>query len=343
MVTVDDVDLCVSEKRVLKVIRVTKMLTEDNDIEVTAGRRFLLWFDLFDQWGGRFVDATKEFVFSASINGNNPQGAILWGHRTNYSSDGSLQMNNLVVSQAGSVEFKISYRRVGDAPSDPSQPPSQSSEASRRDLVQLEMFHLAVKEDPKVVNAAPCLFVFKDAFCPADGPDSVWLSEFPRIRSYSPARRYLQNLDCVQAMGVWHVDAWLGPDGSLWSEYRLGVDAIWTGVGMPRVEMTHAERLDLPADIVTSLISAEGETRRSLSARKKATKEALKTLRRAYYRKSLQWHPDRWAAMPMYATAVQGVFELINEANGALQTALSQGVADSGPAIGTEREENLYS
>ena len=29
-------------------------------------------------------------------------------------------------------------------------------------------------------------------------------------------------------------------------------------------------------------------------------------LRRAYYRKSLQWHPDRWAGMPaLYLPAVQ--------------------------------------
>ena len=31
-----------------------------------------------------------------------------------------------------------------------------------------------------------------------------------------------------------------------------------------------------------------------------------KDIRRAYYRKSLQWHPDRWSGLGMYTVAVKG-------------------------------------
>ncbi len=39
-----------------------------------------------------------------------------------------------------------------------------------------------------------------------------------------------------------------------------------------------------------------------------------KEIRRAYYKKSLQWHPDRWVGMELYKLAVQGAFELVAEA-----------------------------
>ena len=57
---------------------------------------------------------------------------------------------------------------------------------------------------------------------------------------------------------------------------------------------------------------------------------AQKEIRRAYYRKSLQWHPDRWAGMGMYALAVQGAFELINEGYNILTTSGSASSATTG-------------
>jgi hypothetical protein len=81
------------------------------------------------------------------------------------------------------------------------------------------------------------------------------------------------------------------------------------------------------------------------STSRKQLKVWAKEVKRAYYKKSLQWHPDRydclhrvymfidqatlgrryhtfidtmlpcrWAGMSMYAVAVQGAFELVNEA-----------------------------
>ena len=116
---------------------------------------------------------------------------------------------------------------------------------------------------------------------------------------------------------MWHVDSYLGLDGSMWIEHRIGVDAIWTGVGLPREEMTAEERLEVnaalrPAPTTTSSIASDDFNTSSRDAM--AKRVWSKEVRRAYYKKSLQWHPDRWVGMGIYNVVVRGVFELISEA-----------------------------
>lgn len=121
-------------------------------------------------------------------------------------------------------------------------------------------------------------------------------------------------------------------------QYRYGVDAVWTGKGLPSEEMSFHQRLGLP----------EGTTKGKL-------------IRRAYHKKSLEWHPDRWSSMinsvagasqkqkqrgqegaqtkaeaavgefsaSLYTLAVQGAFELVVEAYKALMAAAG-GASGSG-------------
>ncbi len=42
MVTVDDVTVCVNTKQQVKTMRVKRILTEDNDIQITAGTTMLI-------------------------------------------------------------------------------------------------------------------------------------------------------------------------------------------------------------------------------------------------------------------------------------------------------------
>jgi hypothetical protein len=42
-----------------------------------------------------------------------------------------------------------------------------------------------------------------------------------------------------------HVDSYLSVDGSMWVDYRMGIESIWTGIGLPLMEMGAADRLDL--------------------------------------------------------------------------------------------------
>ena len=120
------------------------------------------------------------------MNGNNPQGAILWGSRTNYSANGVLTLTSMVISQPGEVEMKIT-----------SSSPSSSGQQSK---VVVSLFLIHVKEDPEVKAIGGCLFVFRNSQCMAAVPEEVWIKEFPKIRSYSPTDHYLQNLHCEEVL-----------------------------------------------------------------------------------------------------------------------------------------------
>mmetsp|Transcript_19725 Transcript_19725/g.32966 ORF Transcript_19725/g.32966 Transcript_19725/m.32966 type:complete len:1119 (+) Transcript_19725:127-3483(+) len=339
MIAIEDVDFCANTKQEVKTMRVKRIHTQENGIDIIAGQRFSLWLELLDQFGRAFEDPLQEYMFSASLNSNNPQGATLWGLRSNYSTAGVLQLDYLVISQPGPVELKISVR---DSSSSSGGSMETASSVSSSVLVKLvEVFHLNVQEDPVIANAAPCIYVLKDSMCPADTLGSDWDADFPRVRSYSSGTKnnnYLRNIVCAgEALSAWHVDSHLNADGSLWIDFRMGVDSIWTGVGMPRMEQSPEERLGLFSEegVVSgfksnvrtdmdssSSSSSNGDSSNSTSNsrsgraidKKKAARAAQKAIRRAYYRKSLQWHPDRWAGLPMYALAVQGAFELITEA-----------------------------
>jgi hypothetical protein len=103
-------------------------------------------------------------------------------------------------------------------------------------------------------------------------------------------------------------------------------------VGMPKMEMSPMERLGLfsSEEGIKSVEGGRGgKPEREGRGGRKRERAAQKEIRRAYYRRSLQWHPDRWAGLGMYALAVQGAFELVNEAYNAL-TAGDGGSGGSG-------------
>ena len=106
---------------------------------------------------------------------------------------------------------------------------------------------------------------------------------------------------------------------------------------MPRLEMSPMERLGLSTNAEGLIVSDhpdndknprnskdkqdkkdKKEKSKAAGNTRKRERAMQKEIRRAYYRKSLQWHPDRWAGMGMYALPVQAAFELINEAYNSL-------------------------
>lgn len=204
-----------------------------------SGKRFSVWFELLDQFGRKFSDASQQYLFSASLNANNPQGAVLWGIRTNYSSprgDGMLELNSLVISQSGEVDLKIFITpRTGTGQVVRSGTASTSKSASSAGPQLVEVFRLKVAEDPLLSTAVPCIYLLQRTSCPVGGNTAQeWESEFPRTRSYSPGDSlfYLRNIQCAgDALSGWHVNAYLSADASLWVEHKMGIDSIWTGVG----------------------------------------------------------------------------------------------------------------
>ncbi len=299
LITSVDVYTCSQEKRVASYVRLKRIVTEDNDIEITAGRRFSVWFEIFDQFDQLYAQNVD--IFKASINENNAEGSVLWGIRSNSSSHGLLQLNTLVISQPGVVQFKLSLV------SQQSQPPIRNSGTI------LGSFRLTVKPDLRLEKTAPCLFVFHHSQCPDDAREEDWISYFPNIRSFSPATYYLHNIYCSdeESLKSWHVNAYLSANGAMWIDYRQGVDAIWTNIGLPQMEMSAEERLGVSLPTNYKVIS------------KTAKKNLSKIIKRSYYKASLQWHPDRWSGFDRYKYAVQGAFQLITEAYETLMQCLN--------------------
>ena len=123
-----------------------------------------------------------------------------------------------------------------------------------------------------------------DASSTEDAGNSV------RLEGRVPLRFIYSVLSCSEVYSSWGVGMEVSSSGVMLASYRSGVDSIWTGVGLPRSDQDFFTRLDID----NSSTSRE--------------------IRRAYYRKSLIWHPDRWAGFSRYTQVVQGAFELIAEA-----------------------------
>merc|ERR1712110_1222961 len=70
----------------------------------------------------------------------------------------------------------------------------------------------------------------------------------------------------------------------------------------------------------------------------KIERAAQKALRRAYYTKSLRWHPDRWVGLSYYAEQVRHVFESVTEAYDGLQ-ALITSLSDANSQAVIEEEK----
>lgn len=322
LVGIADIDRCRQEERVITSVRVKRIQSiDDNDIKVTAGRRFSLWFEVLDQWNQRYFPSPTNSgsgrMIKISINENNANDAVLWGIRSNSTGkDGLLFYHSLIVSMAGQVEVKLtllpSLERIGS---------SSSSNVAK----VIGSFQLLVHEDPIAQQIAPCLHLFNQGQCPAGIPAWVAESAFPMVRSRSPPSQYMANLLCYYhqendgGLQHWDIKARLIHDGSLHVEYRLGIDSIWSGIGLPRPEMSPAERLGLFLSAADHDSSSSGDSNNSSSSNKKSL---AKRVKRAYYRSSLQWHPDRWAGYEQYQHVVQGIFHLITEAHDQLQKTL---------------------
>lgn len=236
----------------------------------------------------------------ASINDNNVQGAVLWGVRSNSSVHGRVCLHHLVVSKPGPVDLKISvYNGNGGM---------AAGQAGYGKAVPqttpLYLTKMTVLENEEMKHTSKCTFVFTDGQCPrATSLTEVeqWQSGGTTVHGMVSSSLLYEALGCSALWDTWHVKSHvLATSGQVWFQYRNGINAIWTGLDLPREEMSAYQRLAIPE---------------SASARE---------VRRAYYRQSLVWHPDRWAGLSLYALAVQGAFELVADAYRQLQLQLGE-------------------
>jgi hypothetical protein len=100
--------------------------------------------------------------------------------------------------------------------------------------------------------------------------------------------------------------AWSWMSGGVLVSYSQAVYSLETGSGLPTRDMPLRERLGLRRESVNVTVSVTVREKR---------REWKRELKRAYYHRSLRWHPDRWASFPTtYQRRAQEVFELVGEA-----------------------------
>lgn len=361
-ITSANIATCANEPRVVKSAVLTTIETAGTrEPFITAGRRFMLVLDLFDRYGIRIHDGDHVGI-KVSINENNEQGAVLWGHRSNSSNTGTITLSSLLVTLSGPLTFKVSL--------------------TAQPAIVLA-FTLTVRVDEKMRHSAICINVFRYGQCTGWGRDAE--NQYPLIRSTLPfASHYLSALACGPIHGTWYVNSYI-ESGLAIFEYRAGVDAIWTGIGMPSMDQPFLARLGLQQAVATvPRVRRDGNARvmttgdaameikmtRSNDASQRNDSPTLprvalpsgsggdggistqnhkpayskqrtvfrRVLKKAYYGKSLQWHPDRWAGMGIYQDVVSTAFELINEAYEGLAREFENSARDGSDGEGEEPE-----
>jgi hypothetical protein len=215
-----------------------------------------------------------------------------------------------------------------------------------------------------------CTYIFKGGRCPSAISFPVdWEYEFPKESAYFDSSRYLLALSCESLItNIWGVQLEIFPtDFSSFVSYRDGVDDIWTGgAGFPVDEMNNLDRLQIdrrewleeistvnrklselnsatPSDDQLTPEKHEKSKRSKVTDRQSPStldnenKHLIsvlhKILKKAFYRKSLQWHPDRWTTHTFYSEAVQRASELVNEAYSELTLEINNLIAVTEPAF----------
>lgn len=339
-----DADACVSAERRVERAFAKFTRAENNSPHAVAGRWFAVQVSLFDQWGQPFDLAGVSIV--AALDPKNRQGAVLWGLRTNTTNGaGIAELDRLVVSQSGLVELRLYTSTPTAAAVKLARKrgfPSVGSSSKQPERILIAAMQVLVRRDKDAVDPAPCMFAFHELETVArNSAEDDAQSLYPIVRGYLPALYYPRVLACTDVFKSWHVNVSSGASGDFILHYRSGIESIWTGTSFPSLDQSPEERLDLPglsqrmAVLLEAEVAAEEATNTTtdgedaedavptksikVSAQaKKVAKSVGKELRKAYYRKSLMWHPDRWSGMPIYSEAVKGAFQLITDAYGQL-------------------------
>lgn len=394
-----DVLGCFRQPHVVDSARVLSVEDAGGGGGVTAGRRFRLTLELFDAYGVRFrgpspsgegPEGDEGVSVRVSINDNNPQGAVLWGAKSNTTSTGVASFPALLVTLPGAVTVRVA---VGGGRA-------------------VFSFVLAVRPDERLRYAHHCMVLFRQGVCPLASSNATQEradadGRFPVVRTALPLRsHYLLALTCLDVFASWFVSSFASPAAPpaetnntsttntstvvvssggaassgpwLFFEYRAGIDAIWTGVGLPSSDQTPGARLGLPVERVeraglgTGAGAGAGASVSVNAGGMHAAREGMRegregkggtagrasrpspmqraqqrALKKAYYAKSLLWHPDRWVGMTIYLDVVREAFESVHEAYEELGGAIVAAGDEQQPeapvaAAAGGGEENLF-
>lgn len=239
--------------------------------------------EIQDQWGGGIpFDSSTVVRASVALRGSN--GAVVNANgRFNTSSDGVVHFSHLSFSGPGNVtlQFSIDGRGVGNVP------------LASAQVIVMETEHSAITRR--------CGRIFSVLACPSgNGRDqealargSYFSTEVASIVSGGTAVVWyvLTCQNVLEENGV-YVAYISGSTSALsaWLWYHPGMEALETGAGLPTRDQAAWEKLGVKRDA------------------------SPREVRRAYYRQSLLWHPDRWVRHSMHSARAQEVFEIVGEA-----------------------------
>ncbi|CAN0063184.1 unnamed protein product [Ectocarpus fasciculatus] len=258
-----------------------------------------------DQWGGKILSDSSTVVrASIALRGSN--GAVANAHgRFNTSDDGVVHFSHLSFSGSGNLTLQFFIDGSDNKHAGPANVP-------------LAAARVTVEETEHGAIIRRCRAVFSRLACPwpvkGEGTSGEWVSDVgvetgapQQLRPSSSVATEAVSAVSGGAGAAWYVMtcqqvleengikvAYVSSPSTeplsalLW--YHPGIETLETGAGLPTRDQPPWERLGVDRDT------------------------SGRELRRAYYRQSLLWHPDRWVRYAIHSARAQDVFELIGDA-----------------------------
>lgn len=250
--------------------------------QVFTGMPVEATLSVLDQWGRKMTaaeDLTPTFVIASvgSSKGNeNDVELDPDGGRYNVSVGGIVNFESLTFTAPGNVTL---FFTIG-------------STHERAPSVAAKVIVLESEED---YFSRTCIrSVFDHLVCPEQ--ISVWSSSEQEgatakgeaLLLWPDAFPALICQEHLERRGILYLTQSTSRDVRVW--YYPGIEVLETKIGLPHKEMTPREVLGVDAEA------------------------SLRQIRKAYYRLSLLWHPDRWERYPTHRRRAQDVFTIVADA-----------------------------
>jgi hypothetical protein len=247
------------------------------------GTNMVVSLHLMDQFG-QFRKWDNDTYVSAKLALKGSGGAVLEGKRVNVTENGVVSFDTLSVDKEGN--FTLGFfvgQTVGEA-----EEREEVGEMGGKAAAAASL-RLRVGMDPTEARmAGVCHGLFDSFMCSAEDDEPVKVLDNLEAISLIPfpsSTKFMPCVDLLEEAGFVVTQSWIG---DLWLRSGSGVEIL--GLGLITKDMGYWERLGLEVG---------------------SSKAQIK---KAYFKKSLEWHPDRWVQHPHLRSKAANIFELISEA-----------------------------
>jgi len=297
MVTNRDISKC--RKAVSTATSLELKSVEYEGDALLPGTNMVISLNLVDQYG-QFRNWDNDTYVSAKIAVKGSGGAVLEGKRVNVTENGVALFDTLSVDKEGnfSLGFYVG-QTVGEV-----EVKEEKEDEQFSDKAAAASLRLRVGMDPTEARMAGiCHGLFDSFMCSAEDDEPVRVDNMEAISliPFPSSTKFMPCVDLLEEAGFTVTQSWIG---DLWLRSSSGVEIL--GLGLITKDMGHWERLGLEVGASKSMI------------------------KKAYFKKSLEWHPDRWVQHPHLRSKAANIFELISEAYRGLTGCLKMEGEDGG-------------